>query len=267
MGEVVYEYDHKQDLSSNPDLILSCICSEDSFSYAIETEGSNTLVAARVLAFDTKYPGFSKPLGYLPEVIREDTLLFEPFVNKCIALRGIPFRRVDHVSGNGRAQLATTTALGPNDAIIRERLPGQWGTLLSSIPTMMVEELKYYFMNASIRHAISGLILHAAKNARQKGEHVFVNLGCTWFEVVIVRDGSLAFANHFKWQEVDDVLYYLLAISEAFEFEMTSLQFTGAKATTDNVEYLYDVLTAEHERQPTSHSQRLLDLISLAECA
>ena len=266
MGEVVYQYDQTQDLSTKPDLTLSCICGEDSFSYAIEAGSSHALVAARVMTFDKKYPGFRKPLGYLPEVIREDSILFQPFTHQTIAVRGIPFVIVEHVEGDGRGQLSQVAPVGPNDALIRERLPHDWGVLISSVPVALVEEVSYYFMNASLRHAIGGLIRHASDHASHAGCRIAVNLCCSWFEVIVTDGDDLRLANHYKWSDISDVLYYLSAIQENYRLHHPEYRFTGALATDQHLEYLEHHLSLAKGSGILGDQDRLMDLMTLAEC-
>ena len=273
MGEIVYQYDDldKTHISKSA-LNLSCICCEDSFSYLVHPEGDHVHLRTKIFVFDKRYPGFSKPLGYLSDVLRKDHLLFEDFHKKTIAIRGVPFVSVSQEQlshGSPRSFLADQADIGPNDIIHSDAVDGTEHTLLFTIPELLNAELQMYYKNARIRHSLSSLLCHAFSGSNDHSYAIHANISHRWLEIVIMENNKLRYINQMRWYDQNDVIYYIAALIENLDIkDNPSFEFSGSAYQSEMHDHLADYLSIEAHRLIKSNADHanILDLRTLGSC-
>jgi Protein of unknown function (DUF3822) len=273
LGEVVYQYDDlDRTIDSTSGLNLLCICSEDSFSYLIHAEGHPHHFRVRQIVFDKRYPGFTKPLGYLSEVLRDDHLLFEEFHRKTIAIRGVPFAPVTQdqlAQDSPQSMLAAHTEVGPNDIIYTDVLGETGHVLLFAIPDLLDAEIQMYYKNARIRHSMSSLLCHALSASNESQSTVHANITHRWLEIVIVENQSLKYINHMRWYDQSDIVYYIAALLENLGlYNTTAFEFSGSAYQAQMHDRLIDYLSIQ-DKQIVRNSigeAKVLDLMAIGLC-
>ncbi len=273
MGEIVYQYDDLDKIHiSKSALNLSCICCEDSFSYLIHAEGDTLHFRTRTFVFDKRYPGFSKPLGYLSQVLKEDHLLFDDFHKKTLAIRGVPFVSVledQLATGSAESFLADTTDIGPNDIVLTDVIVGTAYALLFAIPELLNAEIQMYYKNARIRHSLSSLLCHALSGSQARESVVHANISHRWLEIVIVGDKALKYINHMRWYDTNDVVFYIAALIENLNIDDNVLfEFTGSAYQDEMRDHLVEYLSIDEKQiiNGDEEHSRAMDLRTIGSC-
>jgi Protein of unknown function (DUF3822) len=268
LGEVVFQYDDldRTNISTSA-LNLSCICCEDSFSYLIHPEGDAHHFRAKSFVFDKRYPGFKKPLGYLSEVLRQDSLLFDEFKQKVIAVRGVPFAAVtmDELErGNIESLLANQTETGPNDTVQTDIVAGTDHALIFAIPDVLAAEIQMYYSNARVRHSLSSLLCHALSVAESGQTKIHANMTHRWLEVVIVENKKLQYINHLRWYDQNDIVYYIAALLENLQLDNNpAFEFSGTAYKSEMHTHLMEYLSVADEKLITHLSSEDLNVLDL----
>ncbi len=273
MGEVIYQYDDLDRTNiSKSALSLSCICCEDSFSYLIHVIGDNLHYRAKSIVFDKQYQSFTKPLGYLSEVLRDDHLLFNEFQSKVIGVRGVPFVKVAQdqlLDKSPENILAEHTDIGPNDIILTDKMNKTDQVLLFAIPEMLNAEIQMFYKNARVKHSLSSLLCHALSKAGTDHSTIHVNITHRWLEIVIMVGNDVKYVNHMRWYSRNDVVYYIAALLENIQLsgEM-AFEFSGSAYQAQMHEHLIDFLSIEdHQIVQTSFGDaNVLDLRTIGLC-
>lgn len=273
MGEIVYQYDDLDKThNSKSALNLSCICCEGSFSYLIHSEGDIGHFRAKIFVFDRRYQGFSKPLGYLSEVLRKDRLLFKDFHRKTIAIRGVPFIHLDQNQvrhDDPESLLANQTDMGPNDVTQTDVVGNTGYTLVFSIPKSLDAELQLYYKDVRVRHSLSSLLCHAFSRSYGHESVVHVNISHQWLEIVVVEYNVLAYINQMRWYNQSDVVYYIAALLENLNIDDGCLyEFSGSAYKSELHDHLVAHLSIDKKqiiRSDDGHDQ-VLDLRNVASC-
>ena len=226
----------------------------------------------KIFVFDKRYPGFTKPLGYLSDVLRKDHLLFDDFVKKTIAIRGVPFVSVsqDQLShGTPRSFLAHQADIGPNDIIYTDAVDGTEHTLLFAIPELLNAELQMYYKNARIRHSLSSLLCHAFSGSNDHSCAIHANISHRWLEIVIMENNNLRYINQMRWYDQNDVVYYIAALIENLRItDNPSFEFSGSAYQAEMHNHLVDYLSiGAHQLIKKNDAQAsILDLRTLGSC-
>lgn len=208
MGKIVYRF---TDFSSS-DLPkvdtgaqLWTYVSPDSASYLLHTDKGKWL--AGTLRFDERIKWFDTPFSFLPDVLKDEKLMFSHFGQSRFAVRGIPFEIA-------RADSPVKIAVGANDDLRQDELGTSTQVLRYGIPKVFAKDLSEYYSNASIKHSISVLINDALNQDHHEGSHFYLVLSEGIMEIVAVSDNELVFANHYPWQTEADILYYGSAVMD-----------------------------------------------------
>lgn len=281
MGTVVCHWEdftdsaiHTSSVLDQAGLRLTAIAAVDSFHYRIIDSAGSTTVS-RGLTSGQRYHFFDRPLGYLDEVIAQDEILCADFEQVHLALRGIPFVMMPGLpirKSEIRARLAEVTEINQHDQVFADKVDEHLA-IGFAISQKFVEEAKTWFSQVQIHHVITAIISRMLGDpSLQTGLHMLLNAHQGFVEIVLCHNGRLAFANHYRISAQSDILYYVLAAAELREIPVADLQVCcSGTLAVDMVETL-SVYLPQVRLYPDSvtgdvHETRIMDLISVAQCA
>lgn len=215
MGKLVYHWDHlKHRALDNTPLRLTAIAGVDQFSYLINDLTISPLSVKGFYA-DRKYHFFDKPLGYLGQLVSDDALLYEDFAQVSIAVRGVPYvalkpDEATHVLIETRLQ--EVTDISQQDEIYSD-ITDEGIVVAFALPQAFARETHGWFSDATISHVMSSLLMCMIKHSRAMAEPVMlVNTSPGFCELIFCTKGQLLFANHYRVNGPEDVMYYVLAV-------------------------------------------------------
>ena len=220
--------------------------------------------------FDRNFHLFSEPLGFLDSLMDQDRLLYEQFDQKVLFLQGLPFKlHRPGQMGEGVDSTSTKDVVtpGPNETLLVDN-SGRFGTSLSfAVPTAFLDEVKLYFKKAHVKHSITGLLCSSV-NAHDQAISCIVQVSAQWVEVAMFKGSTLIFANHYRWYDIADILYYLASVVEQVGPGNVYYVFYGSHCDSDVTAQIVNALALsdnayEHLQAPKT---RLMDLEALASC-
>jgi hypothetical protein len=278
LGKVVFHWDDlRQNAFDSTSLRLAAIAGTDAFSYCI-TDHNNVLCACKGFVADRKFHFFDKPLGYLDRVTADDDLLYADFSSVRLAVRGVPFvmMRAEDASHDAVvARLQEITDLSKSDEIFTD-ITDEGLAIAFALPQVFASEVHVWFSEASIIHLISALVICGMKYSHGLAQPVMMlNVSDGFTEVILCDNGRLLFANHYKTQGHEDVLYYALAVLQNLRIESDKvLVRCSGPAAIHAVQFLQTYISqVQHFSYPgidyrDDYPQvETLDLISIARCA
>jgi hypothetical protein len=171
--------------------------------------------------------------------------------------------------GQAESVLASQTDAGPNDTILTDIVTGTGHALAFAIPAILAEEIEMYYQNARVRHSLSSQICHALSGESMRQSRIHVNIAHIWLEIVIVQNNDLKYANHMRWYEPNDVIYFIAALLENLELGTDYVfEFSGSAYKSEMHNRLVENLSIQDDQLVRSGSDdvSVLDLRTLGQC-
>ncbi len=167
--------------------------------------------------------------GLLESIIKANPVLTENFERVNIAyfspqLNLVPFEVFQHLHKDAYHDFVAATP--PAHDVITDRLNNLKAYGVYSFPGVLQKKLNYYFPSHRIRHSGSVLIesLLAAAKLREWEADIVLQIRPDHVEIILMDKQQLIFYNAFRYQTLDDLMYYLFFVLEKFNLEASGMR-------------------------------------------
>jgi hypothetical protein len=224
----------------------------------------------RTFVFERKFHLFSDPLGFLDELLQNDSILYESFDRQFLFVRGVPFITADRHLTKAEITPSLLTSLstsGAGDVVQCDRLANFTKSVVYSVPKVFLEEIGLYFSKAEILHGITGLIC-SQQPTGDTDVVLSARISAHWLEIAVMEGRSLLFVNQFQWTDPADILYYVSAVIDELDISVRKYVLCGSHSEEnfrDRLASEFDIARESIELRQVP-GKRLMDLSGLTTC-
>ncbi len=219
--------DESFDSTSSENYHLSIELSAVNLSYAILDSVKNKYLLLQVYSFQ-KTLSDEQLASELKYMVQGDTLLRLKFKSTSLSIFTSKFTFVPcalfdtHLTNK---YLEFNTSLSESEVILSETIRNFDTQCVYSVNKALLNSLQELFPTAHILHTFSSILSVISSSFKHvSGKNVIVHLQQTHFEVIVLEDKKLIFANLFSYQTSEDFLYYLLFVFEQLKLNPENIE-------------------------------------------
>lgn len=205
---------------------LSIEISLDGFSFCILDASRNKYIALQIYSFQNVFT-YKTANEKVKEIIESNEIFKQSYkiVNACIVhTKSTLIPNAVYEAEKIKSYLDFNHESEENEIIISDTIKLIDTQNIFSFPQPLHQTLTNLFPKIKIHHFSTALIAGALLQFKnQHTKKIIVHVQLTHFEIIVVEGGKLLLYNTFRYQTIEDFMYYLLFVCEQLQLNPETL--------------------------------------------